>query len=104
MSAEESYTHFMQHLPSALGVLLVASSLDQVFALDSMHNDYSAVLFGAFGALALLFGTAAWTTVSHLLAMRKTELSVRARLKADSFRDQTGVVGLAKKKSKMNQS
>ncbi len=91
-------------MPSALRVLLVVASFDQAFALDSMQNDSSAILFGAFGALALAFGTAAWTAVSHLLAIRKTELPMRIRLKADSYRNRSGFVSLATRTAKINQS
>ncbi len=64
--------------------MLFAASIDRAAAFDSMQSDYSAVLFGAFGALALAFGTAALTTVSHLLAMRRTELPVRIRRKSQA--------------------
>ncbi len=85
-SSQISMYALQQYLPSALGLSLVAASLNSA-ALDSMQNDVPAFFLGAFAALALTLGMCAWMTVSHLLAIQDAELLIRARRKAHGSRN-----------------
>ncbi len=85
-----------QYLPLALGLTLVAASLNST-APDSIQSDLSAVCFGAFATLALAFGLSAWLTVSYLLA---TKHLTRAGRKSDKFsrlnrKQETRTVGMS---------